>query len=378
MKWPRQFGRGRYYFALSTVLKVMYNTTMLSHRFQRYTASLLAVAAAAIIAAAGVVHAAPYIGLKGYRIDTPAGWIVKPNVGTADLVLVDPAPADLPPTISIVIEPGPKRGDPARTLTKLAKGSTDALKSGTTHFKLVEQKEMMLGGGAAISNIANYDAEGTPATAYLHQIYAVHGTSQYIVTLIVDDKQKAKYEPVFDDFLNSFTYGSLNGQPYISPDGYQITPPADWTVRPVESKHQVYLIEQGAIDFGANVLVTVRPALSTVSAEKLYENRKVLNEQLYPSVLGFKVVQQKIGTVAGEKCLDTIIESQQRDARKTRLRHVIVPHGGNLYEIMTMSLDQGHDKYDKLFQSIIDTFTWSSQAPAAANGSDHTAAPPAP
>lgn len=313
-------------------------------------------------------NADPLIGVKGYRFEAPKGWVVKQNLAGHDVLALDPTPASLPTTITLSLTLLSEKDMANTTLRQRIDASLADLRQGMPRFKMLGQTETTLAGEKAISCEATYDAEGTAATAKLHQIYAVHGNLQYVVTLITDASQAAKNEALFAQALATFTYGSLGGAPFTSNDGYRATPPPSWTVYPVPGKHSVYFVEQGARDFGANINIAVTGSMPDgYTAEKLYDQREKLNASRYPPSGGFKVLAQAISLVGGDKALDTTLYSKPNDANEKplRMRHLIVLHEGIVYEIMAMGLESSHVKYDPIFQGIISSLKWTPPTVAA-------------
>jgi hypothetical protein len=310
-------------------------------------------------AASGTAHAAPIIGIAGYRVDPPQGWVVKQNVGPADLMMVDPTPSNLPTTISLTLEPLGAKGNPKAALRDLVDGSVEDFRKGTDNFKLIGETDTVLAGEPAIEVEATYDAAGTGVTAKLHEIFAIHGTLEYTLVLLTDTQVAARTEPVFAAIRKTFSYASLRGAAYVSGDGYKITPPSEWTVYPVSGKHSVYFVEQGAREFGSNVYVSATGnLLPAYTAERIYSERDQMNLSKYPTTAGFTVISQSLVTIAGVKAVDTVLLSKpvgDSTQKPLRMRNVMIPHDGVMYEIMAMCLESKHATYDALFSKVIES-----------------------
>ncbi len=329
---------------------------------------ILAVCIGVAIAAHGAANAAPVIGIKGYRIEPPKGWVVKQDFGPNDVVMVDATPANLPTTISLTLEPVASKAPPAIALRNYVDTSIDGMRKDLTKFTLLGEVDTTLGGDKAVSCEGTYEATGTAVTARVHQVYVVHGASQYVLALTTNSDDIEKYEPVFKAVRESFTFGSLKGAVYTSPDGYRVTPPGEWTVYGQPEKHEVYFIEQSSRDFRANVHIVVRPGLPPAyTAERFYSERELMNRSQYPASQGFTVLSQQITTVAGVKAVDTVLQSKSMTdgaVKPQRMRDIMIPHNGSLVEIITMSLESKHVAYDPVIAAVVGSLQWVTAGPS--------------
>ena len=149
--------------------------------------------------------------------------------------------------------------------------------------------------------------------------------------------------------------------PYVSPDGYQITPPAGWTTDLKEvAQHDVYFDSPATAEIG--VTASVLSPGETLDSE--LTQVLVLLKRQFPDI---RVVSKRCGSVAGERDLDVVATYTTGSMKlPLRLREVLTIHDGMLYSFSLTETQRTFAKTAPLFGKSLQSVRWTK--PTGTNG----------
>jgi hypothetical protein len=146
---------------------------------------------------------------------------------------------------------------------------------------------------------------------------------------------------------------AAQASPYVSTDGYQITPPSGWTTNAKEAAtHNVYFDSPDTAEIG--VFASPVDAGETPSGD-LPQLEATLKKQF----LDFKVVSQRTGNLAGEPDLE-MVATYTTKAKKLplKLRQVITKHNGMMYGFSLTEMQRRYAQTAPLFDKSLRTVQW--------------------
>ncbi|MEO7718772.1 MAG: hypothetical protein ABIY70_21450 [Capsulimonas sp.] len=332
-----------------------------------YFVRVAALCAVVSIFAATAASAAPFVSVKGFSLDPPAHWKLKDTKGDLGSVWTQPG-SPKPATLSVI----------SRRVVGLPEGE-DALSRGmeilvTTYqnslpgYKLITRGVTTLGGERAIFLAATESGVGGKGLVKLRQVITVHNNLIYVVTCGAPSPSFAKFRPVFDHALESFSFATSNGGTFTSPDGYTVVPPSDWTIKPASSGEDARFVEQGAAVFAANIGIHVSPTSAGATIEQVYDFRDQINTGLAKELPGFTLEGEGLEPIGANQGL-YIIAPVQFPSISTPLwmRTELLIHNDKVYKFTCLCKQGEYPRYDSIFKSVLQSIQWTEPAKTKAD-----------
>ena len=320
------------------------------------------------LAGCSLCAASPFASPNGYTMDIPAGWSSQLPVNGDDALLIAPIyrpvpgvdATALPPSMAVRVAPVPDGMSDNNELKALQNSASQSLISAFPGCQVSGTGPAVLGSRSGFFIAGSYVPPGGAGSADLRRIYVAHNHTVFRLTEMVLHSEVGAVAAAFSSAESSFTVTPFNTSAYTSPYGFQMSPPAGWSVH-VWSPPNLFSFVENA-DEGTtpgSILVRWRNGLNPIVDEQMIADNSDEWNAKYSQEPGYVPIDQGQLLIGGEKVFCTIW-SETADPPQNRVRkwHVMYPRDGVLVEIFVAYSESSHRRYDRLVRDCLQSWTW--------------------
>jgi len=303
-------------------------------------------------------------------MEIPAGWGVNAPGNGDDVLLIGPTYRPVPsienttvsPEIAVTVASIPDGMSLGDDLKALQAAAQESLKSAYPGCIVSNEGAANLGSMTGFFIVGSYTPAGASGPIVVRRVYGAHGRSAFRLTETVLKKDCDAVAPVLASAESSFAAAPFNRNAYTSPYGFQLTPPAGWTVHEWSAPNLVSFVEKTSDDsVPGNILVRGRMGLNPVVDEQMVADNKDTWNGKYAAQPGYAPVDHGQGMmlIGGEKAFCTIwTEAAAPPENRVRKWHVIYPRNGVMVEFFVSYPESGHRRYDRLVRDCLQSWVW--------------------
>ena len=322
---------------------------------------------------------APFVSIRGYQIDPPAGWTASTPQGAIDSLFAKSTTSKPPPSISVgvLMIPDDSTISPAQYVHDTVLSQEKVLPA----YTLISDTTIQLGVGAGYSLAATFKGSSDGPVLKIHQFFCGHGKVGYVLTGTALASEYDSVSAEIEKSLASFGYTTAKAGPFMSPDGYSLIPPKGWNVKADAGTNGAYFVQDSTSSFSTTISVKSQVLTDAVTVDQLYDGRQELIDGLTTGMTDVKVDKQELTTLASEHGMIIDLSFAAQGVKdRIWIRQYYILHAQRLYVITIMSPEPQRSESLRTLAAVLDSFTWTTPAltvaPTAAIPAGETAASP--